>query len=842
MIRLSITHKIFLLFSLVTFFTFLLGALLYTGIREMGKVNDQLDAVRSFHFSIQQLENFHTGIQVQSSAAAKTDNFMKEFLHTRALVSQLTTSDLNRLPLQPSRLETIREYLEKYRKAFVELTEKNDFDRALPEKNLELLHSLLPHTEQLPLETQVGLYASCQKLMQLQSLMHHTRNYQEIGKARKIAAEIDLPPGHETIRETIGQFVRNLEDNYLNYLGITDRKKFLAETAAIFSSYAADTTKELLNLVNLRRQELIRAIVVITLAALLFTIIVWRFTSRYFQRFLQNQKKAITAIQAAEFDYTIPENLPNDELGELTRFMKNLAGELKNNIRKISESEREYRKLVENISDWVWETDLAGRFSFSSPAARRLTGYDQREILGRSIFDLLPHASLQKKIAAQQPVAGLEISVSHKDGHQVVLETSGNPIFDNEKKNAGYQGISRDITYRKKAEEEKEKLLTQLLQAQKMEGIGRLSGGIAHDFNNMLTSILGYCDLALLDLEEETPLRHKIEVIRESGERATALTRQLLAFSRKQTLKMEVLNLNSLISGTASMLRRMIGEDVDLLVQHDPNIPNILADPVQIEQVLMNLAVNARDAMPHGGRLTLATATLDLDEEAARFLQGLSAGEHAVLSVTDTGEGIPKELQEKIFEPFFTTKEKGKGTGLGLATTYGIVKQHRGHISVYSEPGQRTTFIIYFPATHQKTEPEPKKSRGPSLEMPRGHETILVVDDEPLVLNLAADTLKSSGYTVLKAANGAEAMEIFHRSPGISLLLTDVIMPGMNGKELALELLAIKPELKIAFMSGYASSIFDKNEQIPGSIFFNKPLSTMELTQAIRNLLDRRHS
>ncbi len=835
MIRFSISHKVFSTFAVVTIFTCLLGTVLYAGLRGIQRVNATLDTVRAFHLSILDLESLHASITASSSQKGPGD-FMSEFSKAKSLVSKLLAAPITGKALLPARLKTISNYLDNYRKAFEELLGKNSSDSLLPGKNVELLNSLQPHAQNLPINDQLALSISFQRLMSLQTHIYHTRDYSGIRELKAIEKKISALAVNNTIKQTIGQFIRNIEANYFNYLGMLDRKKFLEDTAVLFFSYADDTAEELTRSVHKRHRQLIWLITIITFSAILATIILWRVTSRYFNRFLQNQKMAITAITAAEFDYRLPEALPDDELGELTIFMKNLAGELKNSIQKISESEKKYRKLLENISDWVWESDAAGIITFSSPVVRQLTGSSQSEILGKSIFDILPHPTLQKKNTAQQSLAWLEIELRHNDGHYVVLETNGSPLFDENGVYAGYLGISRDITYRKTAEKETEKLQAQLIQAQKMEGLGRLSGGIAHDFNNILTSILGYCDLALLELKEGTSLRNKIEVIRDSGERAAALTRQLLAFGRKQTLKMEALDLNSLISGTVTMLRRMIGEDVELLVQPEPHLPNILADPVQIDQIIMNLVINARDAMPHGGRLTIATATIDLDEDAARFLEGLTAGPHVVLSVTDTGEGITKEVQEKIFEPFFTTKEKGKGTGLGLATTYGIVKQHRGHISVYSEPGHRTTFIIYLPATSSAQ--EEKKEAADSQKMPRGSETLLIVDDEPLVLDLAADTMKSLGYHVLKAENGPAAMEIFRNNAGIKLLLTDIIMPGMNGTELADKLLKLRPELKVAFMSGYTFDILGEKTINSGAIFFNKPLSTVHLAKSIRNLLD----
>jgi two-component system, cell cycle sensor histidine kinase and response regulator CckA len=377
-----------------------------------------------------------------------------------------------------------------------------------------------------------------------------------------------------------------------------------------------------------------------------------------------------------------------------------------------------------------------------------------------------------------------------------------------------------------------------LFHSQRMEAVGRLAGGVAHDFNNLLTAISGYSDLTLMQLQANDPLRPYIEEIKKAGERAAALTRQLLAFSRKQVLQPKVMNLNTLIQDIGKMLPRLIGEDIELHTELAADIWNIRADRGQIEQVILNLVVNARDAMPDGGKLTLQTANLLPDEVEPDVLPGA----YVMLAVIDTGTGISEETKPKIFEPFFTTKEPGKGTGLGLATVYGIVRQSGGHILLYSHIGQGTTFKIYLPQISDKIEITDRETK--SLERVQGGETILLVEDEDMVREIALKTLEMMGYKVLKACNGDEAILVFEQyKENIQLLLTDVVMPGMNGRVLADRLSAARPEMEILFMSGYTDdAIIRKGALEKGTNFLGKPFTPDQLTCKVREVLDRGRS
>jgi nitrogen-specific signal transduction histidine kinase/CheY-like chemotaxis protein len=392
-------------------------------------------------------------------------------------------------------------------------------------------------------------------------------------------------------------------------------------------------------------------------------------------------------------------------------------------------------------------------------------------------------------------------------------------------------GVARDITARRVLED-------QLRQAQKMEGIGRLAAGVAHDFNHLLTAIGGRCYLVLGKLTAENPLRREIEIIQGAAERAAKLTHQLLAFSRKQILEPRVLDLNAIVAGIEPLLRRMIREDIEIAAVLDPTVGRVKADAGQLEQVLLNLAVNASDAMPEGGRLTLGTGDVTLDEAYARTHAGVEPGPYVMLSVSDTGHGMTAEIQARIFEPFFTTKEVGKGTGLGLATVYGIVKQSAGHVTVYSEVGHGTVFKVYLPRVDEAPAP-PEPALQTEKSRRGGSETVLLVEDDEALRSLAREILSVQGYAVLEAATPADALRLVNGHEGaIHVLLTDVVMPQMNGRQVADLAIAARPGLKVLFMSGYADAAIVQHGVLePGTHFLQKPFTPDGLSRKLREVL-----
>jgi len=403
------------------------------------------------------------------------------------------------------------------------------------------------------------------------------------------------------------------------------------------------------------------------------------------------------------------------------------------------------------------------------------------------------------------------------------------------------QGVADGIAVgieRKRAAEARANLEAQLLQAQKMEAVGRLAGGVAHDFNNLLTAILGYGNMVLSNLKEEDPLLAKVREIVKAGERAASLTKQLLAFSRKQVLQVKILDLNAAVADMEKMLHRVIGEDIELSAVVQDGLGQVRADPSQIEQVLLNLAVNARDAMPDGGRLTIETANVELKRPGLPSTPTIPSGRYVLLAMSDTGVGMDAEVRSHIFEPFFTTKEQGKGTGLGLATVYGIVQQSEGHIGVESEPGVGTRFEIYLPRVdHEFVTQTETAIVGP---LPRGGETILLVEDEQSVRDLAREVLESQGYTVLESASGASSLELAEGlMRPIDLLVTDVVMPGMGGRVLWENFARLQPNARVLFMSGYTDDAVLRHGILePGVAFLQKPFTPGELVRKVREVLD----
>jgi two-component system cell cycle sensor histidine kinase/response regulator CckA len=509
-------------------------------------------------------------------------------------------------------------------------------------------------------------------------------------------------------------------------------------------------------------------------------------------------------------------------------------------------SEEKYRTILETMWDGYFEVDLAGNFTFINDAQCRMSGSTRERLIGRNNRQYTTKEEAKKLYQifnrvyrTGEPVKSYQFEFFKRDGTKAYNEISVSLIRDAQGKPIGFRGVSRDITERKQAEEENLSLQEQLRQSQKMEAIGQLAGGVAHDFNNLLTVIKGYSQISLLDLKENDPLRGNIQEIEKATQRATDLTRQLLAFSRRQILNPIVLDLNVLLKDLEKMLRRLIGEDVELVALLSEDLGKVKVDRSQIEQVIFNLAVNARDAMPSGGKLTIETANVELDGEYAQAHVSVVPGRYVRLSVSDTGVGMTQEVKEKVFDPFFTTKEKGKGTGLGLSMVYGIVKQSNGNIWVYSEPNRGTTFRIYFPRTEE--EADTLREREETDFFPRGSETVLLVEDDELVRDLANRLLKQQGYTVLEASNGQEALNVAKQHVGetIHLLLADIVMPQMGGKELADWLKISRPNVKILFTSGYAdNAIVHHGVLDPGTHFLQKPFSLKTLSHKVREVLD----
>jgi PAS domain S-box-containing protein len=512
----------------------------------------------------------------------------------------------------------------------------------------------------------------------------------------------------------------------------------------------------------------------------------------------------------------------------------------------LKQGEEKYRTILENIEDGYFEVDIAGNFTFFNDSLCRMLGYSKDEMTGMNNRKYTDQENAKKLYQAfnkvyrtGEPIKGFSWEVITKDGTKLFGEVSISLIKDSKGQPTGFRGIARDITERKQAEEEKLSLQEQLRQSQKMEAIGGIAGGIAHDFNNLLTVISGNCQLSLLELKERDPLRGNIKEIKAAADRATSLTRQLLAFSRRQVLDMKVLVLNTIIRDMEKMLRRVIGEDIELVTVLADDLGTVKNDPGWMEQVIMNLAVNARDAMLKGGKLTIETANVELDEAYARAHIAVTPGRYVMLSLSDTGVGMTPGVKERVFDPFFTTKEKGKGTGLGLSTVYGIVKQCGGNIWIYSEPSQGTTFKIYLPRVDELL--EELREKTVKEELPRGSETTLVVEDEEEVRKLTVEILRRQGYRVLEASHGDDALLVCEHHEGpVHLMVTDVVMPGMSGSELAKRLGSLHPKMKVLYMSGYPDNAITHHGILgKGMNYIQKPFTVDGLARKVREALDK---
>jgi len=509
--------------------------------------------------------------------------------------------------------------------------------------------------------------------------------------------------------------------------------------------------------------------------------------------------------------------------------------------RQLQKTEDMLRKLgraVEQSADVVIITDRRGVIEYVNPAFETVTGYKQSEVLGLTPRILKSgqhpcqfYEQMWQTILSGEVFHGILVN-RKKNGETFIVEKTITPIRDGDGQVTHLISNDRDITDRRRLE-------SQLQMAHKMDAIGRLAGGVAHDFNNLLMVISAYAELMQDSLASGHPLLRNVQEIMKASKRAADLTRQLLAFGRKQMQALQLLDLNHVLKDISKMLPRLIGEDIQLTIVHGRNIGCVRADPLQIEQIVMNLAANARDAMPDGGKLTIETASIALDEEYVQRHSIVPIGDYVLLAVTDTGQGIAPEHLSHIFEPFYTTKAEGKGTGLGLATVYGIVKQNGGFIWVYSEPGLGTTFKIYLPRV-KKEAGTVKSTAKPAQETPRGVETILLVEDETAVRQSTGEFLRLNGYTVVEAKDGEDALRVARSHNGtIDLMITDVVMPHLGGAKLAAQLASTRPQMKVLFVSGYAETTVLRHGAIDvTNSFLQKPFGLKSLAVKIRQVLD----
>jgi two-component system cell cycle sensor histidine kinase/response regulator CckA len=534
---------------------------------------------------------------------------------------------------------------------------------------------------------------------------------------------------------------------------------------------------------------------------------------------LDDEALAVRAVRAGAQDYLVKGGVDGDLLVRSIRY----ATERGRAVEALERREEHYRSLIEHSLDLISILNVDGTIRYVSPSHERILGHRLDDLVGQNVLSFVHPddvAEVKEAFHRGDGAASLEFRFRHKDGAWRMLESFGRNLSHV----PGVSGLvvnSRDVTDRKRLEE-------QLHHSQRLEAVGRLAGGVAHDFNNLLMIINGYSQMLLDGMNPGDPAHADLEQVVKAAERATDLTRQLLAFSRRQVVRPAVLNLNALVQNMDRMLRRVIGEDIELVATFAPNLGTVRADPGQIEQVILNLAVNARDAMPAGGKLMLETANVQITEELARTHPAPKIGPYVMLAMQDTGVGMDAEVLSRLFEPFFTTKENG--TGLGLSTSYGIVKQSGGDIWVDSKPAHGATFRIFLPLAD-----EPVEAVEPPIEsvVPRGAETILLVEDEEGVRRVLETMLTRHGYNVLPSASCGDAMALAERYTGpIHLLITDLVMPGMSGRAMAQSLIEKRPETKVLYVSGYGGPIDLENR----SGFLQKPFTTEQLAHKIREL------
>ncbi len=593
---------------------------------------------------------------------------------------------------------------------------------------------------------------------------------------------------------------------------------------------------------------LIRNLLLMLLVTVLSLFISWIFGKNTLISPIQNLVALTRKFAKGDLNARLVLTSKTNEVGILTNAFHDMAETLTKSKRTLQESERRFRTVAEFAYDWEYWIDPDGNFIYLSPSCERITGYSPEEIMtDPQLVCKMVKPDYSEKVNNHYFDEGdenasafsMEFPIIAKNGEEVWIDHNCRPVYDDQGNYAGRRGNNRDVTNRKRAEEEKFKLESQLRQSQKMESVGRLAGGVAHDFNNMLGVIIGYTELAMDTVAPGDPLRNSLQEILKASRRSADITRQLLAFARKQTIAPKVFDLNETIEGMLKMIRRFIGENIDLVWLPGADVWPVRMDPSQLDQIFANLCVNARDAITDVGKVTIETSNATFDESYYTDHVGFVPGDYVLLAVSDDGSGMTSETIDNLFEPFFTTKDVGKGTGLGLATVYGIVKQNNGFINVYSEPEKGTTFKIYLP----RHETEMEEIRRNDLCEPdaRGSETILLVEDEQAILSMTTIMLERLGYTVLGASIPSEAIRLVSEHSGeIHLLLTDVVMPEMNGRDLARNLQFLNPILKSLFMSGYTANVIAHHGVLDeGVCFIQKPFSRQDLALKVRGVLDK---
>lgn len=852
-----LSQKVFWIFFSITFATLILSFNQFVTFYSQERYSRTIEQINKLQGQVRQLNLMHMALFQSDQRFDKTE--FDRLLDESSSTSKAIRSTMTSVPIQlQAQLDSMDFNLGNFGRALHELAETRRTFLALEtvihdvlrrlhlHENLSTVHINIHQTGQSHEHSgQAGERSvGDQQLYFLTSSYLYHRQFERLPEIKQAVARLKNEAEAQIFIDDLDLLVVNLEKYYQLALELADHKQFVEGSTENFLNLSQQMLKGL-EKINTQRQRLISQIsLVVSIVGVLGAIIYWYRIRFYIRRFLSNQNKVMQAIQTDTDSLELASH-SNDELGQLTRTMQDLSSELKSKKDDLLVSERKYRSLVETLNEWIWETDASHCFSYCSRAGEMITGHSQDVMLGRKYLTLSKECEeqeifehIEQHFRKQTEFTNIERKILCADGSLKHLIASGMPLYASDGAFLGFRGVDRDITALVQAREAQEQLESKLLHAQKMESIGRLAGGVAHDFNNILSAIIGYTELILLRLEKDHKCYRYVGEIKKSGDRAAGLTKQLLAFSRKQSRKPRNLDLGQELTALEDMLRRLVGEHVSIEVEIEKDLWPVLMDKSQLEQVIANLVVNARDAMPGGGEIWIALRNCAAGCDCrAEYHPDLPTGDYVQLTVSDTGCGMPEDILQSIFDPFFTTKDKDKGTGLGLAMVYGVVTQNQGDISVVSEVGKGTSFRVLLPRSSQELADHQPTKEEPVLR--KGSETILFVEDEAALRKMHSEFLNSLGYRVLLAVDGVDALDKYRQAGSIDMLITDVVMPNLGGIELAQKLRAVDADLKVLYTSGYTDSDLSADGVLQEGVnFIYKPATPVDIANMIEKLLD----
>jgi PAS domain S-box-containing protein len=816
--RISLSKKVFFVFASLTSLTLILGVILYSGIKNLHALHDKFEVINSFQLQIKDLDSFRLGLG-RAHVQHNQDHFKEEFVKAKEIVAIMNTFDLRMKAELQQKLENLTTYLDNYGKAYLELFEKYELDNDFAFDRPILTKALSEKVRTLPMKQQLTLQETLKSIHYEKDQLYLQRDSIKIRNLKKLRDQLSRITRDSEILREVDSFIHIAESNYFNYLGILDSEEFLKGSSDHFYAFAKDTIAAFALDHQRSQDRLLYAINAIVLLALFFTVCWWFLISRYFRKFLVNQQCGIEAISVSRYDYDVPNTISDDEIGDLTLFMKELA-------KKLKESRDLYQTLVENINLGITLVSRDYTVLAANAFTGKLTGKSSADLIGKKCYweferreDVCIHCPGKKTMESGRPEERTT-KVVFDDGRILHVRIQAFSTHDDAGNIDGFIEVVEDVTEKKKAEEEKRDLEKQIQHVQKLESLGVLAGGIAHDFNNLLMAILGNADLALLDLSPTAPARENIVEIEKASHRAADLCKQMLAYSGKGKFTVKAINLSELVKDMAHMLEISVSKRSVLRYNFGDNLPPIKADPSQLRQIIMNLVINASEAIgDRSGVISITTGAMECDRDylADTYLdEQLPEGVYTYLEVADNGCGMDEEVRAKLFDPFFTTKFTGRG--LGMSAVLGIVRGHGGGIKVYSEVKKGTTFKIIFPAVAgEQTEILEKEEHDDKEFHAQG--TILLVDDDETVRTVGKQMIEHLGFKVLTAADGLEGLERFKKQhEDIDCVILDLTMPHMDGEEAFREMRRVQPDVRVILSSGY-------NEQEVTQRFVGKGLA-----------------